>query len=38
VAPGTIHLRAPRRPGRYTLTLREHGHAVRAAVIVRAAR
>jgi hypothetical protein len=36
VRPGTIHLRAPRRPGRYTLTLREHGHAVRAAVIVRA--
>jgi len=37
VPPGTIHLRAPRRPGRYTLTLREHGHSVRAAVIVRAA-
>jgi len=37
VAPGTIHLRAPLRTGRYTLTLREHGHAVRAAVIVRAA-
>ena len=36
VAPGTIHIRAPVRPGRYTLTLREHGHAVRAAVIVRA--
>ncbi len=35
VVPGTIHLRAPRRPGRYTLTLREHGHAVRAAVVVR---
>lgn len=35
VAPGTIHVRAPIRPGRYTLTLREHGHAVRAAVIVR---
>jgi hypothetical protein len=35
VSPGTIRLRAPRRPGRYTLTLREHGHAVRAAVIVR---
>jgi hypothetical protein len=33
--PGTIHLRAPRRPGRYTLTVREHGHAVRAAVVVR---
>jgi hypothetical protein len=37
VAPGTIRIRAPRVPGRYTLTLREHGHAVRAAVIVRAA-
>jgi hypothetical protein len=36
--PGTIHIRAPRRPGRYTLTLREHGHAVRAAVVVRAPR
>jgi hypothetical protein len=35
VVPGTIHLRAPRRPGRYTLTVREHGHAVRAAVVVR---
>src|SRR5262249_9350112 len=35
VAPGTIHLRAPLQPGRYTLTLREHGHTVRAAVIVR---
>ena len=35
VAPGTIHLRAPLQPGRYTLTLREHGHIVRAAVIVR---
>jgi hypothetical protein len=37
VAPGTIHIRAPQRPGRYTLTLGEHGHAVRAAVFVRAA-
>ena len=37
VAPGTIHIRAPVQPGRYTLTVREHGHAVRAAVIVRAA-
>jgi len=37
-APGTIHLRAPLRPGRYTLTLREHGHAVRATVIARAAK
>jgi len=36
VRPGTVRLRAPRRPGRYTLTLREHGHAVRVAVIVRA--
>ncbi len=36
VRPGTVRLRAPERPGRYTLTLREHGHAVRAAVIVRA--
>ncbi|HZO48557.1 MAG TPA: FlgD immunoglobulin-like domain containing protein [Gaiellaceae bacterium] len=36
VRPGTVRLRAPKRPGRYTLTLREHGHAVRAAVIVRA--
>ena len=35
VAPGTIRIRAPKRPGRYTLTVREHGHAVRAAVIVR---
>jgi hypothetical protein len=34
VRPGTIHIRAPRQPGRYTLTVREHGHAVRAAVIV----
>lgn len=37
VRPGTIRIRAPRRPGRYTLTVREHGHAVRAAVIVRKA-
>jgi hypothetical protein len=35
VRPGTVHLRAPKRPGRYTLTVREHGHAVRAAVVVR---
>jgi FlgD Ig-like domain len=35
VPPGTIHVRAPQQPGRYTLTLREHGHTVRAAVIVR---
>lgn len=34
-APGTIHIRAPLQPGRYTLTVREHGHAVRAAVIVK---
>ena len=37
VATGTIHIRAPLQPGRYTLTLREHGHVVRAAVIVRRA-
>ena len=37
VPPGTIHVRAPLQPGRYTLTVREHGHAVRATVIVRAA-
>ena len=36
--PGTIHIRAPLQPGRYTLTVREHGHAVRAAVIVKAAK
>jgi hypothetical protein len=36
VAPGTIHLRAPRRPGRYTLTIGEHGHAARSVVVVRA--
>jgi hypothetical protein len=35
--PGTLHLRAPKAPGRYTLVVREHGHAARAAVIVRAA-
>lgn len=35
--PGTLHLRAPAAAGRYTLTVREHGHAVRAAVVVRAA-
>lgn len=33
--PGTVHLRAPARPGRYTLMFLEHGHTVRAAVIVR---
>jgi hypothetical protein len=37
VPPGTVHIRAPKQPGRYTLTVREHGHAVRAAVIVRKA-
>jgi hypothetical protein len=37
VPPGTIRIPAPRQPGRYTLTVREHGHAVRAAVIVRKA-
>jgi FlgD Ig-like domain len=35
--PGTLRLRAPLQPGRYTLTLREHGHAARATVIVRPA-
>ena len=34
--PGTLHLRAPKAEGRYTLVVREHGHAARAAVIVRA--
>jgi flagellar hook assembly protein FlgD len=36
VAPGTIHIRAPLQAGRYTLTVLEHGHVVRAAVIVKA--
>jgi hypothetical protein len=34
VKPGLLVLRAPARPGRYTLTLRVGGHAARAAVIV----
>jgi hypothetical protein len=33
--PGMLVLRAPARPGRYTLTVRVRGHAARAAVIVR---
>jgi hypothetical protein len=33
-APGLLVLRAPRRPGRYTLTVRAGDHAARAAVIV----
>jgi hypothetical protein len=33
-APGLMILRAPGRPGRYTLTVRFGGHAARAAVIV----
>jgi FlgD Ig-like domain len=33
-APGLMILRAPGRPGRYTLTVRVGGHAARAAVIV----
>jgi hypothetical protein len=32
--PGLLVLRAPRRPGRYTLFVAEHGHAVRATVVV----
>ncbi len=35
--PGTLVLRAPERPGRYTLFVSAAGHAVRAAVIVQAA-
>jgi hypothetical protein len=34
--PGTLHLRAPKAVGRYTLVVREHGHSASAAVIVRA--
>jgi hypothetical protein len=37
LTPGTVHFRAPAYPGRYTLTLREGEHAVRAAVFVKAA-
>lgn len=33
--PGTLRLRAPAQKGRFTLTVRAHGHAVRAAVFVR---
>ena len=33
--PGTLHLRAPTQPGRYTLTLSANGHTARAAVFVR---
>jgi hypothetical protein len=32
---GTLRLRAPKRAGRYTLTVSAHGHLARAAVIVR---
>jgi hypothetical protein len=35
--PGTLKLRAPRRPGRYTLSVEANGHVKRAAVIVRKA-
>lgn len=35
--PGTLRLRAPARPGRYTLTVEANGRAARAAVIVRGA-
>jgi hypothetical protein len=34
--PGTLRLRAPLRPGRYTLVVGANGHDARAAVIVRA--
>jgi hypothetical protein len=33
--PGTLHLRAPVQPGRFTLTIAANGHAARAAVFVR---
>ena len=33
--PGTLRLRAPLQPGRFTLTLAANGHTVRAAVFVR---
>lgn len=33
--PGTLRLRAPLQPGRFTLTLSANGHTVRAAVFVR---
>lgn len=32
--PGVLVLRAPRRPGRYTLFVAAHGHGTRAAVVV----
>ena len=35
--PGTLHLRAPDRPGRYTLRVEANGHVKRAAVVVRQA-
>jgi hypothetical protein len=35
--PGTLRLRAPLVPSRYTLTVRADDHSARAAVIVRAA-
>ena len=33
--PGTLRLRAPRQPGRFTLTVSANGHTARAAVFVR---
>jgi hypothetical protein len=33
--PGTLRLRAPARPGRYTLSVEANGHVKRAAVVVR---
>jgi hypothetical protein len=33
--PGTLRLRAPLQPGRFTLTLSANGHTARAAVFVR---
>lgn len=33
--PGTLRLRAPKQPGRFTFTVTANGHSVRAAVIVR---
>ena len=35
--PGTLKVRAPLQPGRFTLTVTANGHAARAAVFVRAA-
>jgi FlgD Ig-like domain len=34
-APGTLRLRAPAQPGRFTLTVSANGHSARAAVFVR---